>query len=105
METTIQITGWKGAIFVVGLVIFAFWMNHRIYYYNPDLDETITALQSDDPATIAQALVESQTLGMAKGQKLIPYILFYLVISDVYPMKLPSKEYKTSNLCPEQFQE
>ncbi len=78
METTIKITGWKGALFVVGLVVFAFWMNHRIYYYNPDLDETITALQSDDPATIAQALVESQTLGMAKGQKLIPYILFLL---------------------------
>ncbi|PIE60154.1 MAG: hypothetical protein CSA32_00435 [Desulfobulbus propionicus] len=78
METTIPVTGWKGAILVVGIVVLAFWMHDRIYYHNPKLDETIAALQSDDPATIAQALLETDTLGMARGHKLIPYILLLL---------------------------
>ncbi|PID55632.1 hypothetical protein CSB45_15065 [candidate division KSB3 bacterium] len=75
MEITIPITNWKSAILVVGLVVLAFCTHHVIYYYNPKLDETITALQSDDPAAIAQALLESSDLDMAKGHKLIPYIL------------------------------
>ncbi len=75
MKKTIPITNWKGAILVVGLVILAFSVHYFIYYYNPELDETITQLQSDDPTSIVQALLETSSLGMAKGYKLIPHIL------------------------------
>ncbi len=80
MKTKILITGLKDAVFVIGIVVLALWLHDRIYYDNPDLNKTIAALQSDNPGTIAQALVEANTLGMAKGHELIPDIL--LLLSD-----------------------
>ncbi|PIE41752.1 MAG: hypothetical protein CSA49_01985 [Gammaproteobacteria bacterium] len=75
METTIPITNWKRAVVAVGLVILAFWMHDFIYYDNPKLDETIAQLQSGDSQAIAQALLDTSSLGMAKGHQLIPHIL------------------------------
>ncbi|PID75184.1 MAG: hypothetical protein CSB23_05075 [Deltaproteobacteria bacterium] len=63
---------------------FTFFVHHCTYYHNPKLDETIVALQSDESAIIAQALFETQSLGMAKGHKLIPYIL--PLLSDKRPV-------------------
>ncbi|PID78248.1 MAG: hypothetical protein CSA18_02460 [Deltaproteobacteria bacterium] len=91
METRIEITSWKGAVFVIGLVIFAFWMHNFIYYYNPKLDETRMALRSDDPAIIAEALLEIKSLGMAKGHKLIPDILVLLGDERPVPEEIAKK--------------
>ncbi|PIE54241.1 MAG: hypothetical protein CSA35_06760 [Dethiosulfovibrio peptidovorans] len=71
----IKITNWKRGIAVVSLVVVAFCVHYFTHYYNPELDETITALQSNNPATIAQALLKTSEFGMAKGHKLIPHIL------------------------------
>ncbi len=91
METRIEITSWKGALLVIGLVVFAFSMHHFTYYYNPKLDETRMALRSDDPAIIAQALLDIGRLGMAKGHKLIPDILTLLGDERPVPEEIAQK--------------
>ncbi|PIE61371.1 MAG: hypothetical protein CSA29_03705 [Desulfobacterales bacterium] len=95
-----EITGWKGGVFVIGLVVFAFWMHDFIYYNNPKLDETIMALKSDEPAVISQALFENESLGMARGHKLIPYILPLLGDERRVPEEIAQKMIKTIQSTP-----
>ncbi len=100
MEITIPITNWKRAIVVVGLVVFAFCVHHFTYYDNPELDETITALQSNDPATIAEALLKTSALGMAKGHKLIPHILPLLSDERPVPEDIAQKMIRNTQSSP-----
>ncbi len=100
MVITIPIKNWKGAVFVVGLVVFAFSMHHYIYYYNPELDETITALQSDDPAAIARALLKTSEFGMEKGHKLIPYILPLLKDKRIVPQHIEQEMIEKTQSSP-----
>ncbi|WP_028580692.1 hypothetical protein [Desulfogranum japonicum] len=86
-EFTIEIKSWKGLAVVAGIIILAFWIHHYTYYYNPNLEASINALTSEDPAIISQALMDIETLGMEKGHKLIPYIL--VLLGDERPVPEP----------------
>ncbi len=81
----------KDTIIVGGLVFLAFYIHDLIYYDNPQLDKTITELQSGDPAAIAQALLDTSSLDMAKGHKLIPYILPLLGDKRMVPEPIAQK--------------
>lgn len=86
-EFIIEINSWKGLAGVAVIVILAFCIHHFIYYYNPNLDASIDALASDDPAAISQALLDAETLGMEKGHKLVPHIL--VLLGDERPVPEP----------------
>ncbi len=91
MEVTIPIKSWKGFIVVLGIVALAFSIHYYTYYYNPNLDKTIRALKTNDPKIISEALLATSNLGMAKGHKLIPYILPLLSDKRAVPEEIRKK--------------
>nr|WP_319494743.1 hypothetical protein [uncultured Desulfobacter sp.] len=95
-EFTIEIKSRKGLAVVSGIVILVFCIHHFIYYYNPNLDASIKSLRSDDPATISQALLNADNLGMEKGHKLIPYIL--VLLGDERPVPEPILQRMIQNI-------
>lgn len=79
-----QLTGLKSAMVVLCLLALGYLGHHYTYYYNPNLDKSIAALESDDPNFIGEALYQIQKLTMGKGYKLIPHIL--PILKDSRPL-------------------
>jgi hypothetical protein len=87
----IKLSGRKATIVAICIISFVYFLHHYIYYKNPTLKNSITALESDDPFAIGEALYQAQKLTMSKGHKLIPYILPLLKDNRELPDNIEKK--------------